>query len=249
MNNQLSAVIIDDESGSRENLKLLLKNYCPSIDLVGMAANVPTGLAKIAALKPEVIFLDIEMPGQDGFEMLEQLPDRYNYKVVFTTAYEAYAVKAFRVSAVDYLLKPININDLKHAIEKLNETKSKDQESRVGLLKENLTNGIKKIAIPHQDGFTFERLDNIVYLEANRNYTCIHREENNTFLVAKSLREFEDLLSSAGFFRTHRSFLINLRHVEEWVKKDGGYIVMSNEHQIPLVKDRRESFLNCYQGL
>ncbi|MEZ5043344.1 MAG: LytTR family DNA-binding domain-containing protein [Saprospiraceae bacterium] len=244
----ISTVIIDDESGSRNNLRLLIERYCPEIEILGMAEDVPSGLKLINVLKPALIFLDIEMPGQDGFALIDQLPDKTNLKIIFTTAYEQYAIRAFKVSALDYLLKPIDIRELQAAVAKLKEDKQHIGE-RLDMLGETLKHGINKIAIPHQDGLVFVKLEDIVFLEAKRNYTNIYKQNDKPLLVAKSLREFEELLLQSGFFRTHRSFIINLSHVEEWVKKDGGYILMSNQKQVPIVKDRRDEFLMFYQAL
>lgn len=245
----ITAAIIDDEAGSRFNLQLLLEKYCLDVAVLGLAKDVPSGLRLIEKSEPDVIFLDIEMPGQDGFALIEQLPATVSSKIVFVTAYQQYAIRAFRVSAVDYLLKPIDIRELQAVVAKLKKDEVPDLEKRLNLLKSNLKQGIDKIAIPHQDGFAFLAFEDIILLEAKRNYTDIHRVDNKKFFVAKSLREFEDVLTQSGFFRPHRSFVINLRHVEEWVRKDGGYILMSNQKQVPLVKDRRADFLKCYQAL
>lgn len=245
----ITAAIIDDEEGSRFNLQLLLEKYCPEVAVVGLAKDVPSGLRLIEQSEPDVIFLDIEMPGQDGFALIEKLPTKASTKIVFVTAYQQYAIRAFRVSAVDYLLKPIDIRELQSVVGKLKKDQVPDLEKRMDVLKSNLKQGVGKIAIPHQDGFAFLAFEDIILLEAKRNYTDIHRTGNKKFFVAKSLREFEEVLIQSGFFRPHRSFVINLRHVEEWVRKDGGYILMSNQKQVPLVKTRRADFLECYQAL
>lgn len=244
-----TAVIIDDESRGRNNLQLLLNKYCPEVEVVGMAEDVVSGLQVIDRLQPKVIFLDIEMPGQDGFALIDQLPNKKKFKIIFTTAYQQYAIRAFKVSAVDYLLKPIDIRELQLAVAKLDKKDATDLTERLDLLRENLKLGINKIAIPHQDGFTFVHLDDIIFLEADRNYTIIHRRNNKELLIAKSLRKFEELLNPSNFFRPHRSYIINLRQVEEWIRKDGGYILMSNQKQIPIVKDKRDAFFKFYQAL
>lgn len=237
----MNTIIIDDEEGSRNNLRFLLENYCPDVQLVGMASNVEEGLDLIKTHQPQVVFLDIEMPKQDGFQLIKQLPKAQQPKIVFTSAYEQYALKAFQVAAVDYLLKPIDIELLNKTIERLKpllDAPTLPQEPKSS----------KKLVIPHQTGLTFLEENEIICLEAERNYTKIHTTKNKILMVAKTLGDFEQLLQkTASFFRSHRSFIINLDHLEQFVNKDGGYLLLNNNLQIPLSRNRREHFFKRIQ--
>jgi len=242
----MKAIIIDDEKGSRNNLKFLLERFCPQVEIAGWAEDAKTGLALIAAERPDLVFLDIEMPEQDGFQMISQLPSSNRPHIVFTTAYEQYAIKAFKVAAADYLLKPIDIDELKHTVERI-------AKQRTTALKESLHNAkeenLKKLVIPHQTGLTFLEESEIICLEASRNYTEIHIQPNKKLLVAKTLGDFEGLLTSGSFFRAHRSFIINLHCLEQWVNKEGGYLLMNNQLRVPLARNRRERFFQLIETL
>lgn len=239
----MTAVIIDDEAGSRNNLKFLLETFCPEITLLGWAENAVGGLEIISNHQPDLVFLDIEMPEQDGFQMIEQLPASFQSKIIFTTAYEQYAIKAFKVSALDYLLKPIDIEDLKETLQRTKVATAEETSIQLGALKKNLENGPQKLVISHQTGLTFLNEEDIICLEAKRNYTEINLKSAKKLLISKNLGEFEDLLAdSPSFFRAHRSFIINLQYMEQWVNKDGGYLLMSNDLQVPLARNRKAHF-------
>lgn len=242
----MKAVIIDDEAGSRNNLKFLLERFCPQVEVAGWANNAEDGLALIAREGPDLVFLDIEMPEQDGFQLIEQLPAYDRPQIVFTTAYEQYAVKAFKVSAVDYLLKPIDIDELKHTVERIVKERTQVWKQALEQFKEI---SLKKLVIPHQSGITFLEENNIICLEANRNYTEIHTRNGKKMMVAKTLGDFEEMLTSNTFFRVHRSFIINLQALEQWVSKEGGYLLMSNQLRVPLARNRREQFFKVIHAL
>lgn len=235
----MKSVIIDDEAGSRNNLKFLLERFCPQVEIVGWAADAEEGLSLITTEEPDLVFLDIEMPEQDGFQLIEKLPSYNRPKIIFTTAYEQYAVKAFKVSAVDYLLKPIDIDELKATVQRIEKEMNMAWKEAMQRFKEE---SHKKLVIPHQSGITFLEESEIICLEANRNYTEIHTRNDKKIMVAKTLGDFEDLLTTGTFFRAHRSFIINLQALEQWVNKDGGYLLMSNELRVPLARNRREKF-------
>lgn len=254
----MTAIIIDDEAGSRNNLFFLLENFCPEVKVLGWAENAESGLALISKKQPEVIFLDIEMPEQDGFQMLEQLPENIQPKIIFTTAYEQYAIKAFKVAATDYLLKPIDIEDLKSTLQRIksliphHSSSITHHSSSITHPPSSITHPPssipKKLVIPHQSGITFLDEADIIYLEAKRNYTEIYIKNDKKLLVAKTLGDFENLLSESSFFRAHRSFIINLQYLEQWVNKDGGYLLMTNDQQVPLARNRREGLFRLIEG-
>lgn len=242
----MKAVIIDDEAGSRNNLKFLLERFCPQVVLAGWAADASEGLDLIAKEEPDLVFLDIEMPEEDGFQLIEKLPTYNRPKIIFTTAYEQYAVKAFKVSAVDYLLKPIDIEELKNTVQRIEQEMTQAWKQALERFKEEAN---KKLVIPHQTGITFLEENEIVCLEANRNYTEIHTKNDKKILVAKTLGDFEELLTASSFFRAHRSFIINLQALEQWVNKEGGYLLMSNQLRVPLARNRRERFFKLIHAL
>lgn len=242
----MKAVIIDDEAGSRNNLKFLLERFCPQVEVAGWANNVGEGLELIAKEAPDLVFLDIEMPEQDGFQLIEQLPTYDRPKIIFTTAYEQYAVKAFKVSAADYLLKPIDIDELKNTVERIDKERAHSWKQALERFKDIAP---KKLVIPHQSGITFLEENEIICLEANRNYTEIHTKKGKKIMVAKTLGDFEEMLTSNTFFRVHRSFIINLQALEQWVSKEGGYLLMSNQLRVPLARNRREQFFKVIHAL
>ncbi|WP_299459769.1 LytTR family DNA-binding domain-containing protein [uncultured Microscilla sp.] len=243
----LKALIIDDEAKARRILQELLKEYCPQIEIVGEADDVPNAVKAIHKYRPNLVFLDIEMPGYTGFQLLDFF-DTINFEIIFTTAYREYAIQAFQVSAIDYLLKPIQIELLIKAIEKVEGQLSEPQiNERIDTLKSNLSQEyITRIALPVAEGLLFIEVDQIVYLNAEGAYTQIFLEGGKKVLVSKKIKSFEKVLDHPSFFRTHRSYLINLNRVKQYVKQDGGYIVMDNNDAVNLARERKEDFLKAY---
>lgn len=247
----INAIIIDDESKSRKSLLQKLSDYCPEIKIIGEAANGEEGLEMISGLLPQLIFLDIEMPKMNGLQMLEQL-NNFEGAIIFTTAYNEYAIRAFKFSAFDYLLKPIDIAELKDTIKRLIE-KWHNQHIRVAnnsgqiqLLIEQLkgtTDLPKKIAIHTQDALHFFDLEEIMRLEANSNYTCLFFVNGNKMVASKTLKEFEELLPPKQFFRVHHSSIINLRYVRKYMKSDGGSIEMSDGTVVDISRRKKEDFM------
>ncbi|EAY27427.1 LytR/AlgR family response regulator transcription factor [Microscilla marina] len=243
----LKALIIDDEAKARRILQELLKEYCPQIEIVGEADDVPNAVKAIHKYQPNLVFLDIEMPGYTGFQLLDFF-DTINFEIIFTTAYREYAIQAFQVSAIDYLLKPIQIELLIKAIEKVEGQLSEPQiNERIDTLKSNLSQEyITRIALPVAEGLLFIEVDQIVYLNAEGAYTQIFLEGGKKVLVSKKIKSFEKVLDHPSFFRTHRSYLINLNRVKQYVRQDGGYIVMDNNDSVNLARERKEDFLKAY---
>ncbi len=241
----LRAVIIDDSSQARKLLRLMLMELSPEVKVLGEAENVEEGLRLIEKERPDAIFLDIEMPGKTGLQLAEILLERnFTGNIVFTTAYNAYAIKAFRLSAIDYLLKPIQEDQLLEAVEKLQEEKqNRDNANRLKALSENLREERGEVlCIPTQHGFEYLPLEEIEYLEADGSYVKIYCVNNRSKTVSKNLKYFERALTDCtNFVRTHRSFLVNLDFVTNYSKSDGGYLTLKRNVQIPVSRERKQA--------
>lgn len=243
----IRAIIIDDEQHCIDRLAGLLKLHCTqTIHLMNTFQTVSDGLQGIAALQPELVFLDVQLHDETGFDLLKQAGNP-SFEVIFTTAYEQYAVKAFRFSAIDYLLKPVDPDDLKQAVRKLREKISKEELSRkMDVLFHNLQNiqGIsKKISVPTINGLAFLQVNDIIRCESNVNYTTIHLKEKKKITVAKTLKEFEELLAEYNFYRVHNSHLINLAYIKNYNKGKGGMVSMADNTEIEVSTRRKEDFL------
>lgn len=249
----LKALVIDDESKSRKSLAQKLADYCPEIEVAGEASNGEEGIIAIRQFLPDLIFLDIEMPKMNGLQMLEQIGD-FEGAIVFTTAYNEYAIRAFKFSAFDYLLKPIDIQELKSTVNRLIKTKEvgnpkakgEAQQDQLNLLIEHLKGGPelpKKIAIHTQEAMYFFDLDEITRFEANSNYTFIYFVNGTKMLASKTLKEFEELLPSKQFFRVHHSSIINLKFVRKYLKSDGGTIEMADGTHVDISRRKKDDFL------
>lgn len=240
----IKAVIIDDEAKARRILDALLKEYCPDVQITALAEDVPAGVKAIHEHKPDMVFLDVEMPGYTGFQLLDFFKEP-DFEIVFTTAHSDYALQAFRVSAIDFLLKPIQISELIAAVEKVKQKLGHSKE-RLAVLKENFRdNTIKKLALPVAEGLIFADVNDLSHLEADGAYTHFHFSDGRKIIVSKKIKEFEDALGiENNFFRTHRSFIINLKKMKQYVKQEGGYVLLENDIQIPLARERKEEFLS-----
>ena len=245
---QLKAILIDDESNSRNSLRQKLLTHCPMVEVIAEADNGDEGIKAIEAHKPDIVFLDVEMPRMNGFIMLQQLEHR-NFELIFTTAYDHYAIQAIRFSALDYLVKPIAIDTLKQAVERAQEKRQTDAPNQrietllYNLLDEKNTN--TRIAIPSMEGLQFVEIATIVYLEAESNYTFIHLDPVSRVTVTKTLKEFEELLPSHTFIRIHHSFLVNKNHIRKYLKGDGGQVLMSNGKMLDVARRKKEEFMKA----
>jgi two-component system LytT family response regulator len=241
---QIKSIIVDDEKHGRENLAGILEKYCPEVVLLGEANSVESAKILIREQNPDLVFLDIEMPKASGFQLLEHFRD-FRFEVIFVTAYDNYAIKAIRFSAVDYILKPININDLKAAVEKVAERIQQKQENqRMKQLYHNISRpGDPRIGLPTADRIEFVEVNKIVRCQGDGNYTHIYFEGNKDLMVAKTLIEFEDLLQEHAFIRVHKTHLVNLKHVVAYVKTDGGVLQLSNGDKIAVSRRRKENVL------
>jgi two-component system, LytTR family, response regulator len=248
----MRAIIIDDEKSARDTLKSDIVHSCPEVTIVAEANGVKTGIAAIKEFKPDLVFLDVEMMDGNGFDILEQLHPAY-FKVIFTTAYDTHAVKAFKFSAVDYLLKPVDTDELIAAVKKLNTViDTKGLQMSLNALIENSKNNqkeLQKIVINSSDGHYVFSIDEIIRFEADRNYTKVVFEKEKPLLVAKTLKHFEDLLKGQKFERIHQSHIINVRHIKKYIPRDGGYVVMSNTDNVPVAQRKRAELLELLELL
>ena len=241
----MRAIIVDDEAKSRRFLKALCSEYCKDIEIVGLAASVSEARILLKELSPDIVFLDIRMPVENGFMLLEDRVDADEYQVIFTTAYDEYVLKAFKYSAIDYLLKPIEIEELVGAVERcVEKVQIKNQHKRLNHLKKNLYhNDTETIALATLEGYTFVRCDEIIRCEAKGNYTQLFFKDNSSLLLTKTLKYFDDLLSERGFFRVHRSNLINLKFVRKFLKGKQCAIEMVDGQQVEVSIRRKEALL------
>ncbi len=240
-----TAIIIDDELKGRVALSRKLYDYCKDVSLTGEAENGEEGIKLIEKLKPDIVFLDIEMPRMNGFDMLHRLPEK-NFDLIFTTAYDQYAIKAIKYAAFDYLLKPVDIEELKLAVSKSN-AQNRNTEKKLEVLDQNLHGKtiLNKIAIPSLDGLLFFNIADIVHLEANSNYTAIYFSNRPKLIASKTLKDFEDLLPTDIFFRTHHSHLINLNYIKRYIKGDGGQIELQDGTFVDVARRKKEEFLKA----
>jgi len=239
------AIIIDDEAKGRLALKQKLADYCPEIEVVAEADNGPEGIFLIEHHHPRVVFLDIEMPRMNGFDMLNEI-DEKNFHIIFTTAYDQYAIKAIRFAAFDYLLKPVDIDELKAAVSKIEAVKNSQVKKQVELLRQNMQQPrvqLHKLAIPSLDGLFFYDINEVVHLEGNSNYTNIYFSNKTKMVASKTLKEFEELLPEEIFFRTHHSHIINLNYVKRYIKGDGVQIELQNGNYVDVSRRKKDEFL------
>ena len=245
----MKALIIDDEFQSRSLLSNLLQQYVPDIHIAGQASTVEDGLQGIQQCHPDIVFLDIQMKGETGFDLLNQL-SQINFALIFTTAYDQYAIKAFRFNAIDYLLKPIVTEELIDAVHKVKQRTAAEQSAskeQVEQLYHDIKNPKKlhdKIAVATAEGFIIIPVQDILYCLAKSNYTEFFLTQKRTVLSSYTLKQYDELLTPQSFFRAHRSYLINMEHVKMYRRGEGGEIVMSNGDAIELARAHKEEFLH-----
>ncbi len=244
----IRTIVIDDEELARDTLITMLQQNFTNIQVVGHGDDVPSAIRLIQKHKPDLVLLDVEMPGYSGLQLLDFFDkDQVDFQIIFVTAYSEYAIRAFDLSAVDYLLKPIQVKRLQEAIEKLTARNEKEDRDKLAALKLNFSEneGDQKIALPVSTGLLFVRIKDLVCLKADGSYTEIHLSNDTKLVVSKRLIEFEKLLKvSHKFFRTHRSYLINLRKITELIRGDGGYLIMENGMEIPISKEKKNELID-----
>jgi len=246
----ISAIIIDDEEKARKSLNNLLNEYCPQVEVAAMEGTVKNGLKAILKYNPDLLFLDIRMQGETSFDLLEQI-ENIDFDIIFITAYNEYAIKAFKFNAIDYLLKPVDIGELEEAVKKVENKSQHFSSDRLGNFIENLKSqsGFSKIALPTMEGLNFVQLEDVIRCESAENYTDFYLGNGNKILVSRTIKYFDDLLSENGFFRVHRSHLINLQHIQKYYKGEGGYCIMSDGSQVMVSRRKKEEFLNRFTGV
>lgn len=249
----MKVIIIDDEPKARNLLQILISENCTRITEMFFAEDLLTGVAIIKKEQPQIVFLDIEMPEHSGLEIMDFIPENQrNFEIIFTTAYSEYAVQAFKLSAIDYLLKPIRSDKLKEAVNKAVTNIGKSQiHLKLDELKKSLSaSNFNKIGLPVSEGIKFVNFNDIIMLKADGMYTTIYIQNSKEILISKPLKHFVELLSNIPeFYKPHRSFFINLKYIKEYTKKDGGYIVMDNNETVSISKDKKEEFLTIVQNI
>jgi len=242
----IKTILVDDETRSRTNLRQLLAEFCPQVHIEGEAASATEALKLIRQYTPDLVFLDIEMGIESGFDLLKSLNGNQNFEVIFVTAFDRYGIQAVKACAIDYLLKPINILELTAAVEKaMVQIAPRKENVKLKELVANFDRGDEeqRIAIPLHDKIEFVAINKIIRLEAEGNYTHIYMDGGKKYLVCKTLKEYHELLEQHHFLRTHQTHLINFRKIAAYVKTDGGYIAMDDGSQVPISRQKREEIL------
>jgi two-component system LytT family response regulator len=246
------SIIIDDELNNIENLQSLLRAYCNDISVVATAISADEGKVAIEEHNPDLVFLDIQMPGKSGFDMLKTFP-QIDFEIIFITAYDQYGIQAIKFSALDYLLKPVVIDELKDAVRKAKEKiNTKQKNASIENLLEYIKNGQKstpKIALPTLNEIMYVKVADIIRCEASDNYTTFYLQNKEKILVCKTLKEFAELLKPHGFIRTHQSHLVNAHFVKSLLKEDGGALLMNDLTKVPISRQNKETVKNLLNTL
>jgi two-component system LytT family response regulator len=242
----IKTIIIDDEADGRAALKIAIEKYCPEIEIKALCNSPADGINAIATYHPDLLFLDIQMPQMSGFDLLQHvLP--FSFEVIFVSAYEKYAIKAIRFSALDYLLKPIDIDDLVHAVQKAKARMDQKQNSfqyQSVLHNIQMKGGkIDRLAVPSLDGIDFFNTADIVYCQADGSYTKLILTNKEVKTVTRNLKDFENLLTDSDFCRVHNASLINMRHVQKYIKGEGGYVILTNNYHVDVSRRKKEEFI------
>lgn len=241
---KLRVAIVDDEVDARIILRNFLTNFCPEVEVVGEAEGIVTGVRLLKESQPDVLLLDIQMDDGTGFELLDKIT-KPSFQVVFTTAFDQYALKAFRYSAIDYLLKPIDPDDLIRVIDRLNsQVREKITSEQISHLSDGFQhNKFDKIALPSSEGLVFLALEDIINLESDGNYTTFFVQSAEKVIISQNIKEFEQILPSHQFFRPHQSHIINLQFVKKFLREDGGYALLENGRKVPVSRRKKNDFL------
>ena len=245
MTSELRAILIDDELNSLQNLQNKLEKYCPAVKVLAAFEKPEEALLYVRQYKPDLLFLDIEMPRMNGFRFVEELGD-FEGEIIFITAYNHFAIEAMRISAFDYLVKPVSIGDLQNAIARLQQQKGQHTKERLNVLKQSIEENKSqdsKIAVPTNDGLEFIVIKTIIRIESSSNYSRLYLNNKHSILVTKLLKDFEELLTPYRFFRVHNSHLINLNYISKYIRGDGGQVVMENGDVVDVSRRKKEQFL------
>lgn len=247
----ISTLIIDDEDHIRTTLSRFLKKYCPQINLIGEANSVASAEKAIIKHHPDLILLDIKMDDGTGFDLLRRI-DNIDFKVIFVTAYEQYALQAFKFSAIDYILKPVNPEELAEAVGRAEEMMQEDFNSQLTVLENNLNaddQQKRKLVLKTQDNIHLIDVKDISHCESDGCYTTVYTDRNEAIIVSKPLKEYDELLNRSGFFRVHKSYLINLSSIRRFEKQDGGYVILSNDARVPVASRKKDELLKIFEKL
>lgn len=246
----IKSIIIDDEAHCRRTLTIILKEYCPDVQVVEQCSDAETGIQAIEKFKPDLVFLDIEMPRMNGFEMLEQFPE-ISFAVVFTTSYDQYAIKAFRFYALDYLLKPIEPTQLIDAVHKVKTQKQLPSAEQFQMLLNKIgarEDVFPKIPVPTSDGFELIPVEEILFCESQDNYTFFNLKNKSKIVACRTLKAVEEQLADFPFFvRIHNSFIVNMKEVKKYVRGEGGYVIMSDTSSVNVSRTRKEVLLKWFR--
>ncbi len=241
----IRAVLIDDEKNNIDNLRQLLNAYCPEVTVVATANNADTGKEIILQYQPDLVLLDIQMPAKNGFDLLKSLP-KFDFEIIFVTAYDQYGIQAVKFAAVDYLLKPINTDELQLAIKKafeksLQKKQNLRLENLIQLLQQQQHKDEHRIALTTLKETRFVLATQVIRCESSNNYSSFYLANGEKLLVSKPIFEFEEILKSYGFIRCHQSHLVNKKYIKSWVKEDGGYLLLENGTQIPISRNKKDA--------
>jgi len=245
---KITAVIVDDEEMAQQTLELLLSEFVPDVSVVGFANNALNGITVIKNEKPDLVFLDVEMSGGSGFEMLDAI-DNFNFDVIFVTAHREFALKAFKYEALDFLLKPVDPDELMNSVNRYRKRVTPEEkiDHRMELVK-SLPLMNTKVPLPHKDGVRFLEVEKVIRLEADGSYVTIYSMDERPQVISKPLKYYATLLSEAVFIRVHRSHMVNIKYVEEFKREGGGYVVLNNGELIQVADKKREMVLKRLSG-
>ena len=247
---EMKVVIIDDEDNNIDNLQQLLLEYCPEVKLAGTATGAATGGDLIRQLQPDIVFLDIEMPGKNGFDLLKSLP-AHNFERIFVTAYHQYGIQAVKFAAIDYLLKPIDIEELKAAVSKAVKKRAEKKynlqlENLVQILHQQQAKSEHRIALPTAKETRFAKTEEIIRCESSNNYTTFYLVSGEKIMVSKPIYEFEELLADYQFIRCHQSHIVNKKFIKSWVRANGGYLLLYDKTEIPVSRQKKDSLKDLF---
>ena len=245
----IAAIIVDDERHSCDALKMLLAKCCPLVQVVATCYSGEEGIKKINETKPQLVFLDIEMPHMNGFQMLEQLPT-INFEIIFTTSYDQYAITAFKFSALDYLLKPVDREELERAVQKVSKKINPPVSQQLEILLQKINQpatAVQRIALPTMQGLEFVPVNSIISCSSSNNYTEFFLADKKRLLVSRTLKEIEDMLVDHSFLRVHNSHVVNLNAILRYIKGEGGYLVMTDDSKVDVSRSRKEMLMQRLQ--
>ncbi|MDE3214127.1 MAG: response regulator transcription factor [Bacteroidota bacterium] len=248
--NVIKAILVDDELYSLQNLQNKLEGFCPDVKVLATTQKPEEAIVLIRQLKPDVVFLDIEMPKMSGFRMLEELGD-YDFDIIFTTAYNHYSIDAIRISAFDYLIKPIGIEELQQAVERLKKNLFRNTRERIDILNNSMSDlksQDNKIAISTSEGIEFIPIRDIIHIESRSNYSKIFLRGNKSLVVTRILKEFEEMLGPYNFYRVHNSHLINLNYLHKYIRSQGGQVMLDDGTVLDISRRKKDEFLKMIGG-